>query len=493
MSYNPFNHPKSKPMKRFETIACLTLPALILCSCGPRALEIPVVEDGWDIYTGGVYRYGPSIIANDDGSTDIWFAAPGAYYDHKNLKYDEKGATKPVALSGRATAAQRFTEGEPFYALRVVCPNNRQPGASLTLSLYRWKDDYGTTVRQRPIASQRYSNYVDNQDLELTSREKFPAGEYLWVLSDGVGKNSMVWHHEGTAPGTTSFLNGEPTDGCFRARISNEVSDGGFFWDQASYQHSTDGGRTWTEEKMVLLPTEYSSDHFSVCDPGVARWGGYYYAGYTSTENEGMVENHVYIARSENPDGPWEKWNGSGWTTGTDVQPMIKYTDDPAKFGAGEPSIVLVGDTIFFYYTWNGTGDESTTTRLATADANDPLWPAHLTYHGTVINKSDIKGADHCDVKYRDDIGKFQAIHSANRMGPQSYIVLWESEDGIHFTKKGELRDNVKPYLHNCGWSGDERGHMKKGVQQYLSYAYGSPTAVWGNWKTWFSPLKMAE
>lgn len=97
----------------------------------------------------------------------------------------------------------------------------------------------------------------------------------------------------------------------------------------------------------------------------------------------------------------------------------------------------------------------------------------HLNFHGTVINKSDIKGADHCDVKYRDDLKKFQAIHAAQRMGPDSYIVLWESEDGIHFTRKGEIRDNLKPYLHNCGWSGDGRGHMRKGVQQYISYAYG--------------------
>lgn len=186
-----------------------------------------------------------------------------------------------------------------------------------------------------------------------------------------------------------------------------------------------------------------------------------------------MVENHVYIARSKSPVGPWEKWNGSGWTTGTDVQPMIRYTDDPKKFGAGEPSFVVLGDSVYCYYTWNATGDESITTRLVTADANDPNWPAHLNFHGTVINKSDIKGADHCDVKYRDDLKKFQAIHAAQRMGPDSYIVLWESEDGIHFTRKGEIRDNLKPYLHNCGWSGDGRGHMRKGVQQYISYAYG--------------------
>ena len=154
--------------------------------------------------------------------------------------------------------------------------------------------------------------------------------------------------------------------------------------------------------------------------------------------------------------------------------------------------MVVKDGPIYLYYTYCGDGIVYDI-RLATADANDPNWPAHLNFHGTVINKSDIKGADHCDVKYRDDLKKFQAIHAAQRMGPDSYIVLWESEDGIHFTRKGEIRDNLKPYLHNCGWSGDGRGHMRKGVQQYISYAYGTPEAVWGQWNTWWSPLKLTE
>ena len=63
--------------------------AFLLSGCGGTSLEIPVVEPGWDIYTGGVYRYGPSIIVEKDGSIDAWFAAPGGYHDGKNLKYDE--------------------------------------------------------------------------------------------------------------------------------------------------------------------------------------------------------------------------------------------------------------------------------------------------------------------------------------------------------------------------------------------------------------------
>ncbi|WP_300285567.1 hypothetical protein [uncultured Alistipes sp.] len=480
--------------KQTKTLIGRLLPLALLFGCGPSSLTVPQVEEGWDVYTGGVYRYGPSIMLGDDGSIDAWFAAPGGYFDGRNLKYDDTAAPHAVSLGRTHSAAQRFAESEPFYAVRVVCPNRGARNASLTLSLYAWQDDYATTVARKPVAVRRFENYKDNQSLEVTCPDRFPSGDYLWVLDGGSNDNSMVWRAEAPVSGVTNYFDGEPVgEGSYRARVSNERSDGGFFWDQASWQRSQDGGRTWTPEKMVLLPTEYASDHFSVCDPGLARWGGYYYAGYTSTENEGMVENHVYIARSRTPEGPWEKWNGTGWTTGTDVRPMILFTGDPTRFGAGEPSIVVLRDTVYFYYTWNDTGDEAVTTRLATADARDPLWPARLTFHGTVINKSDIPGADHCDVKYREDIGKFQAIHTAGRMGPKSYIVLWESSDGIRFERAGELRDNLEPYLHNCGWSGDSVGHMKRGVQQYISYAYGSDTSAWGQWNTRWSPIRLTE
>jgi hypothetical protein len=129
---------------------------------------------------------------------------------------------------------------------------------------------------------------------------------------------------------------------------------------------------------------------------------------------------------------------------------------------------------------------ETTETRVATAAAADNNWPAHLTLHGTAINKTAIKGSDHCDVKYRDDLKKYYAIHTASRLTANSYIVLWESPDGLSFSKIAEIRAGLKPYLHNCGWSGDERGHINPGRQQYLSYAYGPN---WANWNTAWQPI----
>ena len=435
-------------------------------------------NSGWDIYSGGAYRYGPSIIINDDGSIDAWFAAPGAAYGKNHELSNTANAATAEGIYGDKTVAQKFTADIPFWGVSVTSPNWNGNPCGLTLSLYEWNGDtYGEVVAQEPIASARFDDYADGQNLILSNDDKFPAGTYLWVLSDGKTEQSGVWLVDGEVSGVTSYRDGTPVSGNWRARWTEEKTTGETFWDQASYQRSTDGGRTWSEEVMTLKPTEFSSDHFSVCDPGVAYWNGYNYIGYTSTENPEMTENYAYVARGQNPDGPWEKWNGNGW--GGDPEPVVVFDGTPTQFGAGEPSIVVLDDTIYFYYSWC---DGSVTTRVATASTNDPNWPGNLVHHGTAIDKSGVDGADHSDVKYREDIGKFQAINTASRMTANGYIMLWQSDDGLKFEKIAEIRDNIMPGCHNCGWSGDRQGHIRSGQQQYIAYAYGIGT--WGVWNT---------
>lgn len=443
-----------------------------------NSISVFTLEDsGWDIYSGGAYRYGPSIIINDDGSIDAWFAAPGAAYGKNHELYNENGVTTAEGIVGDKTVAQKFTADIPFWGMSVTSPNWNGNSCGLTLSLYTWNETYNETVSQMPIATDRFDEYADGANLILSKEDKFPAGTYLWVLSEGKTDHSGVWLAEGNVDGITSYRDGSPINGNWKARWTEEKTTGEIFWDQASYQHSTDGGRTWSEEVMTLLPTEFSSDHFSVCDPAVAYWNGYYYIGYTSTENPGMTENYAYVARGRNPDGPWEKWNGNGW--GGNPEPVVVFDGTPTQFGAGEPSMVVLDETIYFYYSWC---DGPVTTRVATASTSDPNWPANLVHHGTAIDKGEFDGADHSDVKYRDDIGKFQAINTASRMSANGYIMLWQSDDGLKFEKIAEIRDNIMPGCHNCGWSGDLQGHIRPGQQQYIAYAYGIGT--WGVWNT---------
>jgi hypothetical protein len=446
--------------------------------------SVPLVQTGWDIYVAGSYRYGPSIIVNADGSIDAWFAAAGGTYGIQH--FDDggnPGSHSPVALSGTNTAAQKFNATDTFRLLEVTCPTWGSTTSNLTLKLYKWNSSYSTTIAGTPLLSQAYVHFADNAQLSLTSTVGLPAGDYLWVLSNPSGTPG-VWKYAASATGVTNYLNGAVVTGSYEATTYASLTTKGF-WDQVAYRHSTDGGVTWTADQMVLKPTANTRDEYSICDPAAAKWGSYYYIGYTSTEDIRGLFNHVYVCRSTSPTGPWEKWNGTGW--GGAPQPVVTFTGGPDYWGAGEPSLVVKNDTVFFYYTWDAGGTEDVTTRVATASATDANWPGSLTHHGTAMNKTSIGGADHSDVKYRDDLQKFQALHTASRLSASSYIVLWESTDGITFTKTAELRDStLRPYLHNCGWSGNAAGHIDPATPQYVSYAYGPN---WGAWNTRWHPL----
>ncbi|GAA4310510.1 hypothetical protein GCM10023143_19020 [Compostibacter hankyongensis] len=455
----------------------------------PEYARIPAVEQGWNIFTTtkANYRYGPSIIINDDGSIDAWFAAPGQEYTDGDSLFDATGAKSPVQIAPDGSVAQQFTVAADFYRLLVISPTWGGNMSNITLKLYRWQTDYATTVAGTVLAQQSFEHYGDNQRLDLTNSDGFPAGTYLWVMSDpndpAVGK-SGVWKYASTKTGSVIYQNGVEVEGSYQAYVQM-TAHAKLYWDQIAYRRSVDGGHTWTADEMVLKPTAGSRDQLSVCDPGVAKWGGYYYLAYTSTDGPEGKHNNAFVCRSESPTGPWEKWNGSGW--GGDPAPVVEYTGDTTKFGAGEPCFVVKDNTIYFYYTWNAGGSESRTTRVATADAADADWPAHLTSHGTAVNASQIPGSDHCDVKYREDLQVFQAIHTASRMTADSYLVLWESQDGIHFEQAGTLRDStLQPFLHNCGWSGDAMGHIDPAKPQYLSYAYGQQ---WATWNTFWHQL----
>jgi hypothetical protein len=432
-------------------------------------------DNGWDIYVAGVYRYGPSIIINEDNTIDAWFAAPGGVFGKDMVNFSE-GNHSPLQLMGNTTCGQRFSVDRPFHGISVSCPSWATTNSSLTLTLYKWNKSYDESL-SNPVLSKRFVNYEDNQNLMLSEDDKqFPAGEYLWVLSEPSG-TAGVWKNN-VREGVYNFLNGSPVSESFESFISCSKTSFAVYWDQAAYRRSSDGGKTWTEDQMTLKPTEYTLDALSVCDPGLIRIGQYYYAGYTSTEDTRGLFNHVYVARSLNPGGPWEKWDGTGWSD--NPKPVVAFDGHKDSWGAGEPSMVVLNGTLYFYYTWEDVNILET--RVATADANDLNWPAALQLKGCAIDKSSINTADHCDVKYREDTGTFQAIHTASRMSDRGYLVLWNSIDGLKFEKIAEYRENIMPGIHNCGWSGDKSGHIKSGRQQYVSYAYGINS--WAQWNT---------
>ena len=255
-------------------------------------------------------------------------------------------------------------------------------------------------------------------------------------------------------------------------------------WDWFTYKHFD--GEMWSDEKVVLRPTADSMDHYSVCDPGVIYFGGYYYIGYTSTivSTNGGINNNVFVARSENPDGPFEKWNGNGW--GGDPAPIIYFDENAAMWGAGEPSFVVVDGVLYFYYSWLGSGAGNEL--VATADTSEN-WPASLTPRGTVATKENSQ--DSWDVIYIEEIGKFVGFCTYERFTDTSGVAVYQSDDGIHFEKSDVIRTGICSKCHNMGISKRPDGHVRLTDNLFIGYAYQTSTGGWGDWSTRFQPIEL--
>ena len=257
-------------------------------------------------------------------------------------------------------------------------------------------------------------------------------------------------------------------------------------WDYIRYRHSDDG-ISWDEEEIVLKPTSGASDHYSVCDPGVVYFNGYYYLGYTSTTHSDGTENEVYVARSKNPEGPYQKWNGKGW--GKDPVPIITYTDEEGYWGCGEISFVVKDDALYCYYSW--ICQDGTFTRLSIADLSDD-WPLTLKDQGNVIHKG--AAEDSCDVIYVEDLGLFFAFDVSLRFTENSKVNYYSSSDGIAFDYEGSIDYGLHSCAHNLGISKGKDGHDSSGDELILGYAYAERESSdsWGNWYTQFQPIKLS-
>ena len=254
-------------------------------------------------------------------------------------------------------------------------------------------------------------------------------------------------------------------------------------WDWITYRHSDDGVN-WSKEKTVLKPTENSGDQCSACDPGVIYFDGYYYLGYTSTADYGRkgYNNSAFVARSENPDGPFEKWNGSGW--GGKPEPIIRYEGDPKGWGIGELSFVVMEDDLYIYYTYFDTTGGYTS--LARADVCED-WPLTIKEEGAVLGRTT---QDSLDVFYADDYKLFMAFSIENRMSEGSQMAVYVSANGRQFERFDATDEYIEDYAHNMGIAKDRYGHQKTDKEILAGYAYGKR---WGRWDLKFLPVRISN
>ena len=256
------------------------------------------------------------------------------------------------------------------------------------------------------------------------------------------------------------------------------VGDVKTYWDCIGYRHSPDGGKTWEDPRIVIRPNNRSEDTRSCCDPGVVYFNGYYYIGYTSTMGDG-ASNNVYVARSEKPDGPYEKWNGSGWG-GVDPVSILHYDLHYSKFGIGEPSFIELNGTLYIYY--NFWSETISGMMVATADATDENWPLTMQNKGLAYNQAGNVTTDSVDVKYVEEWGKFIGITTCQRMKPGAYVGVLESSDGLRFEFVDAIRENIYEGCHNSGFSSRPNGHIRLSEDAdklHITYGYGINTAGW--------------
>ncbi|MBV5349547.1 fibronectin type III domain-containing protein [bacterium] len=252
---------------------------------------------------------------------------------------------------------------------------------------------------------------------------------------------------------------------------------------------SSTGAVQWsTNWTTAINATPGSKDKCSTCDPSVIAFGGYYYIGYTSTDQcagGGKSGNQIFVARCGGlPDGTvsCSKWNGSGW--GGNPEPIIKYSGP--NWGKGQPSFVVKDDFLYIYYTDNGTKLVKVATNLN--------WPADIDENAAQII---LTNADHTgvlagkpgpfEVKYIDAYGKFVGIGVSNEFNKDpnyepSNMFVYESEDGIHFepvaVSKPYWSSPIQNMAHNIGISGDSNGHIDVNLTNFVAYGFGPPANV---------------
>lgn len=266
------------------------------------------------------------------------------------------------------------------------------------------------------------------------------------------------------------------------------------YFNQISYIHSNDGGKSWSEEKIVVRPTPGSVDRYYVRNPSVIKTGDYYYMAYESRTNGTTTatgsSNRIYVCRSKTPDGPWDKWNSHGWGGVPDSAVISVPLSNIAYYGVGEASLLVKDNLIYFYYSVGNSSSLATKTFRATASATDALWPAHLSVdRDSILDRSAFTNSDRVTVKYNKSANLFYGIGIVNRLTDSSYAQMWKSTDGIHFDPWGKLVLGLKPYAAFIGLSADSLGQINNTITSYLSYSFGASAGSITDADTYFSPV----
>ena len=143
--------------------------------------------------------------------------------------------------------AVRFNAEGAFSAFRYISPVMAENGGRLTLSLFRFENDYQTTRESAPVAEREF-DLADGTEMLLAFNSQH-AGEYLLVAHDGTGGTGFCGLMD-PFPNVQLYINGVPCDGSMEAAVGFDA--GGAF-----------GGLSAEQEYALRAPV-FSDGDFTV-------------------------------------------------------------------------------------------------------------------------------------------------------------------------------------------------------------------------------------
>lgn len=132
-----------------------------------------------------------------------------------NTFYDRSEHYSSLIEKGEQYAL-RFKTTVPFSGIKYICPIMSANKGIINLSLYKWKDDYETTVKGVSVAN-TVGDLRKGTDMffDFPEQEK---GEYLFVAHDGTTGVGFCGLMESWDYGTL-YINGTPVDGSMEMAI----------------------------------------------------------------------------------------------------------------------------------------------------------------------------------------------------------------------------------------------------------------------------------
>jgi hypothetical protein len=264
---------------------------------------------------------------------------------------------------------------------------------------------------------------------------------------------------------------------------------------------NADGSYTWSEETLVLAPSEAGKwDAHHTCDPSVIKgkfnYGGKDYSylmaylGCTSYDNQ---ENKIGLAVSNSPMGPFTKVGS---------EPLVDFKLDPSvttfQWGVGQPSLVSINKEgkVWLFYTRgdkNGTrvvmrecdftsldsptvGDETALSKKGLKNLNggdDFMNNADFAYDPVTER---IYVASDCHPNPADDPNYIAGSFRINYLNSPSFKEgFWRTYATI-----GQ-KQTQKPRNHNVGLARDEYGHIPQNgiLTVYYTVSETGQSSLW--------------